>query len=236
MKLTDNNRKNYINSRGETVRRVTSVIKTLSKDQLLYWANRIGLQGISYSKELTRTSNIGSFCHSVIEQYVRKDCIAAFDFMEFHIESQHDRREAMNALNSFEKWLKKFKNSHTFHVKFTEKVVVGENLGGTIDCGIDGWKDPDKVILVDYKTSSGFYFTQFLQLSAYVMLYEEVYGENTVEGIMVVRLDKKGKPGEARFIARKHLDEFILCFQCLYDVTIGVETLNRRFSDITQYV
>ena len=156
------------------------------------------------------------------------------DFDRFNIEDYGSKMEVRNALESFLKWYKKFTKHHTYNVKFTEFVVVGKHLGGTIDCGIDGWKDPNKVIFVDYKTSGDFYLTQFLQLAAYVMIYEEVYGPDTVEGVMVIRMDKKGKKGEARFLPRKRLDDYITCFQCLYDVTMGVKFLNANFREDTE--
>lgn len=236
MKSTNNNKKQYVNSRGEIVPRVTEVIKSLSKDQLIRWANRLGLDGVSYENEMNRTAKIGTMCHSIVEQIFRKDMIAVIDFEEYGITDKKDIKEVRNALESFFKWFKKFIKSHTYNVKFTEKVIVGEHLGGTIDCGIDGWKDPERVIFVDYKTSSGFFMTQFLQLSAYVMLYEEVYGSDTVEGVMVIRMDKHGKKAQAKFIPREDLDQFILCFQCLYDVTMGVNYLNRFTWDVTRTI
>ena len=198
MGRTDNNHKQYINSRGEPVLRVSQVIKSLAKDSLIFWANSLGFKGISYKKELERTANIGSLCHDVIEGYFDTQRLADIDFELFNIEDYGSKMEVRLALESFFKWYKKFIKHHTYNVKFTEFTVVGEYLGGTIDCGIDGWKDPDKVIFVDYKTSGDFYLTQFLQLSAYVMIYEEVYGPKTVEGVMIIRMDKKGKKAEGR--------------------------------------
>ena len=234
MGRTDNNHKYYVNDKGEHVLRVSSVIKTLAKDSLITWANFLGFKHIDYNKEIERVRNIGSLCHDVLEGYFDKQRLADIDFDRFNIGDYGSKMEVRNALESFLKWYKKFTKHHTYNVKFTEFVVVGEHLGGTIDCGIDGWKDPDKVIFVDYKTSGDFYLTQFLQLAAYVMIYEEVYGPDTVEGVMVIRMDKKGKKGEARFLPRKRLDDYITCFQCLYDVTMGVKFLNANFREDTE--
>lgn len=237
MKHTDNNYKYYVNLHGEHVMRVSEVIKILSKEQIAVWANMLGFKGVKYKDELERTANIGSLFHSVIEMYFNKKTIAVTDFEYYHIETDSDKKEALRAINSFFLWFRKFIKHHTYDVVFTEKVVVGENLGGTIDCGIAGWKDPEKVIFVDYKTSSEFYLTQFLQLAAYVMIYEEIYGKNTVEGIMVVRANKKeDKPAKARFLSRKNMDPFILCFQCMYDVAIGTSILNKNLREVTEVI
>ena len=233
-KKTDNNHKYYTNRRGEHVMRVSDVIKVLAKEQLIVWANMLGFKGVSYRKELERTANIGSLCHAVLEAYFDPRRLAEIDFDEFGITSESDKLEARRALDSFFDWFKNFSKYYTYHVKFTEKVVVGENLGGTIDCGIDGWDDPDKVIFVDYKTSKTFYLTQFLQLAAYVMIYEEVYGRNTVEGVMVVKLSKsEDEPAEARFLPRNKIDPFILCFQCMYDVACGTRILDKNLRGLT---
>lgn len=237
-KKTDNNSyRYYINSKGEKVKRVSDVIKILAKDQLMVWANMLGFKGIVYKKELERTANIGSLFHSVIEMYFNKNYLAEVDFDEFDITTENDKLEAKRAIDSFFIWYKKLIRTRKYKVKFTELVVVGELLGGTIDCGIEGWEDPKKVIFVDYKTSGDFYLSQFLQLAAYVMLYEEVYGPDTVEGIMVVRADKKvGKAAKARYLPRNKIDPFILCFQCMYDVAIGTDILNKNLRELTELI
>jgi hypothetical protein len=236
-KKTDNNHKYYVNADGEHVMRVSDVIKLIAKEQLIIWANNLGFKGISYKKELERTANIGSLCHSVIEKYFNKNYLADVDYDDYGITDENDQLEVRRALDSFFVWFEGFLKHHTYNVKFTERVVVGKNLGGTIDCGIDGWEDPKKVIFVDYKTSGDFYLTQFLQLAAYTMLYEENYGKNTVEGVMVTLLSKKkGKRARARFIPRKNLDPFILCFQCLYDSAQGVHILNKNLWELSQVI
>ena len=69
------------------------------------------------------------------------------------------------------------------------------------------------------------------------MLYEEVYGPDTVEGIMVVRADKKaGKAAKARYLPRNKIDPFILCFQCMYDVAIGTDILNKNLRELTELI
>lgn len=234
MGRTNNNLKAYINKHGERVPRVSEVIKTLAKDSLITWANFLGFKHVDYKKELERVRNIGSLCHDVLEGYFNTDRLAEIDFELFDVSDYGSKMEVRLALESFIKWYKRFIKNNTYNVKFTELTVVGETLGGTIDCGIDGWKDPNKVIFIDYKTSGDFYLTQFLQLAAYTMLYEEIYGPDTVEGVMVVRLDKKGRTGEARFLPRKKMKEYIICFQCLYDVTMGIKFLNANFKEDTK--
>lgn len=233
-KHTDNNHKYYINKHGNRVRRVSEVIKILAKDQLIVWANMLGLKGVKYKDELERTANIGSLCHDMLEHYFSKDSLAVLDYDYYNITDEADQLEVRKALDSFFKWYENFTKHHKYVIKFTELIVVGEELGGTIDCGIAGFKDPNKVIFVDYKTSKDFYLTQFLQLVAYVMIYEEVYGPDSVEGVMIVLLNKNGGNGKARFLSRKDMDPFISCFQCMFDVAVGTKILNSNLRELTE--
>ena len=234
MSKTNNNAKVYLNSKGEQVMRVTEVLKVLAKEQLITWANMLGLKGVSYKAELERTANIGTMVHAFIEDYTSANAIACVDYDKYDIKEYGDRLEVTRAINSFLGWYEKVKDR--YHIKFTEKVIVGEKLGGTIDCGIDGFEDPDKVIFVDYKTSKDFYLSQFLQLSGYVWIYEELHGEDSVEGVMVVLANKDGKPGRAKFIRRKNLTPVLTCFQCLFNTATANRILNRCWWKLTEEI
>jgi len=228
MSKTNNHSKVYINADGERVMRITEVIKVLAKDQLMTWANMLGFKGIDYKKELERTSNIGSMFHGVIESYMDPTQLAVIDYDEYNVYGFQSQMEATNAIKSFFTWYEK--NKDIFKPLFTEKVIVGKRLGGTIDCGIKGIKDPKKVIFVDYKTSPQFYLSQFLQLAGYVELYEEVNGPDTVEGVMVILADKKkGARARARFLSREELSPIIMCFDCLYNTAYATKCLNSTW-------
>ena len=215
--MTDNNHKCYLSPSGKPVLRISQVIQTLAKEQLVFWANMLGWKHISYQDELDRTANIGTFAHGVIEQYYNKREICIYDYEAYGIYRFSDKNEAYNAAKSFFKWLKK--NERNYKVLETEYSLVNEDVGGTIDCIIESPTGPDKVILVDYKTSSKIHFTQFLQLAGYVMLYEDVHGRNTVAGAMVMRLDKRhGDKAEAKFISYKDMIPYIECFKSLMTV------------------
>lgn len=235
MAKTDNNHKVYINADGERVMRITEIIKVLAKDQLMVWANMLGLEGISYRKEMIRTSNIGTMFHGVIEQYTTPGELAEIDFDAYEIYDYKSRVEATNTLKSFFKWFDTV--SSWYHIKFTEKVLVGKKYGGTIDCGINGRKDPNKVIFVDYKSSKDFYLSQVFQLAGYVRLYEEVEGPDTVEGIMIVHADKKNAtPAKALYFSREALEPFLVGFDCLYNTAVVTRMLNTSWRDLGEEV
>ena len=226
---TDNNNRVYVNANGKRVMRVTEVIRRLSKDQIVFWANMLGFKGVSYKKELERTANIGSMGHDIIEKYIDPRRIAEIDFEHYGIYDKTDRQEAMNVIHSLIKWYKKVKKK--FKLLHTEFTVVGETLGGTIDCIIEDWDDPDKVIFVDWK-SSGFYLTQFLQLIGYVLIYEEVYGKNKVGGVMVVAADKKhGNRAQAKLLRRKDMKLYFHMFRALFEMAYYEKVVEGCFMD-----
>ena len=232
MNHTNNHNKVYINADGKRVMRVTEVIRRLSKDQIAFWANMLGFKGISYKKELDRTANIGSLAHDVIEKFVDPKKLAIVDYDTYGITDPQDIIEANRCMESLIKWYKGVKSK--FKVLHTEFTVVGETLGGTIDCIIEDWDHKDKVIFVDWK-SSGFYLTQFLQLAGYVMIYEEIYGEGSVGGVMVVAADKKkGHRAQAKLLRRKHLKLFMHMFKHLFETAYLEKTLESIYPDLLE--
>ena len=235
MSKTDNNMKVYVNADGERVMRITEVIRVLAKDQLVLWANMLGFKHIDYRKELDRTANIGSMAHGFIEDFTNPRVLAKIDYEKYDIYRYGDRVEAQNAIESFRQWC--IANRDIYKVKFRERVVVGKHVGGTIDAGIQGLKDPTKITLMDYKTSSGFYLTMYLQLAGYVQIYEEVYGPNTIDGVAILRLDKKnGDIAQCRFIDRANLDPFITCFNCLLSVAQSTKMLESTYWNLTEMI
>lgn len=164
--------------------------------------------------------------------------ISVLDYEKYDISNYGDKIEVTNAIMSFKKWIKALRKAgKQYKVAFTEMIVVGEKLGGTIDCGIAGFDDSNKIILVDYKTSSGIYLTMFLQLAAYVMIYEELYGKDKIEGIMVIRLDKKhGDKAEARLIKRDRLDPFISAFKSMYYMASNIKLLENVHWSLTERI
>ena len=236
MKPTDNNHKAYINADGERVMRVSQVMKKLAKEQIIIWANVLGLKGISYDKELRRSANIGSLMHGVIENYFKEGSLAIIDYEAYDIGYDWiSKVEATNAIKSFFKWYKGMKDR--FKVLHEEFVVVGKHLGGTIDCIIEDWENPDKIILVDYKSGSSMQLSWFLQLSAYAMLYDEVYGKGKIGGVMVIRADKKhGSRAEAKLMREENLNMCKYMFKSLFNVACAEKMLNDNFKEIIETV
>lgn len=228
---TNNHGKQYINSRGEPVMRITQVIKTLAKDQLLIWANMLGFKKVSYKGELERTANIGTMVHAIIEDFADDTTVTELDrYDEFGIYSHGDKEEVTNAIVSFFRWYDD--NKELYHVVDTEVVLIGDEVGGTADVLLQSPWHSDRILIGDYKTSKSVYFTMFLQLAGYIWLYEELNGPDTCDGAVVFQLDKKyGKKAKPVYIRRGEMEPYIQCFRSLLSVAIQTSSLEKRFGN-----
>lgn len=187
------NHTNYINSKNEYVPSVTTILKVLAKDDvLMIWANNLGWKRKSYKTELDKSSIIGTTAHAFCEYMMTKD-EELLSQIKTRMETFADDIfvPTMNAIDSFKKWYSK--NSHRLKVIESELSMTCEDFGGTTDlvCEFDG-----TLMLMDFKTSSSFYMSQFLQLAAYSIMYEKTYSKK-IKDVAVLRLDKKsGKEAE----------------------------------------
>lgn len=176
----------YINKEGEYVPSVTNIIKVIPKDALIYWANSLGWKRKNVKKELEEAANIGTCVHNYIEKIIKsdKDLSLDLDIIEKNIRLYYNN-ETRNALLSFLDW---YRINRT-DLKFIdiEKSMSGDFYGGTCDmiCRYN-----NKLMIFDFKTSGDFYFSMFVQLSAYVRLYENETN-NIVDDVAVLRMDKK---------------------------------------------
>lgn len=234
MGKTDNNNKTYVNSDGVEVPRVSSIIKILAKDALIVWANMLGFKKVSYKSEIEKAAKIGTLVHYILEVF-NKNGIGYIDndiFREFGMDysSIIEKKSTINALNSFFDWYEEHRNIYK-PISY-ETTIVGSRYGGTIDVILQGINDEDKVIIGDYKTNSSVYFSMYLQLAAYVQLYEEVHGKNTVEGVAIFSLDKKnGKRAVMNYMPRDYINEYIEAFNQLLLTAKKTSKLNAEYKD-----
>lgn len=177
----------YKNKDDKYVPSVTTVIGVMPKESLIYWANSLGWKRKSVSKELEYAANVGTTVHEYIEKIITNDKVNN-DYNEAKIE--YDIKfnyitETKNALLSFLDWYKI--NRNDLELIEIEKSMSGNTYGGTCDMIC---KYKDQLMIFDFKTSSDFYFSMFVQLAAYVRLYEN-YSDDIVKDVAVLRMDKK---------------------------------------------
>lgn len=177
----------YYNKKGEVVPSVTTVLKVISKDSLIYWANSLGWKRLSVTKELDDSATIGTCVHNYIEAYITNDDIGKMQCkIEIECLPEELKYQVLNSIESFILWWKD--NKQDFEVIECEKEMSCDDFGGTADL-IAIYKQKKKVIL-DFKTSKSFYFTMFLQLAAYAYMYKFKHGK-WPDDVAILRMDKK---------------------------------------------
>ena len=95
----------YYNSKGEIVPSVTTVLKIIAKDNLIYWANNLGWKRMSVKKELDDASEIGTTAHNYIEALITDNEIEmheisrSIDWLPDKLQDQ-----VWNSIDSFKSW------------------------------------------------------------------------------------------------------------------------------------
>lgn len=176
----------YYNSKGEVVPSVTTVLKVLAKDGLVNWANNLGWRRISVTKELQDASDIGTMAHNYIEALImgdeltRQELKREIDWMPDKLKDQ-----TLNSIWSFEEWWDE--NKQDFEIIACEEEMSCDDYGGTLDIRA---KYKGRPVILDLKTSGGFYYTMFLQLAAYAHMYKIKKGKYPKD-VGVIRVCKK---------------------------------------------
>lgn len=196
----------YYNSKGKAVPRVTEILSAMMhSDNLMYWANSLGLKGIRYGSFMTKVSNIGTETHSKIEQFLKKklqsnDDIPFLGFLLWY-NSLIDR-------------------GNTIEVVGCEEKISCDWFGGTYDAllRING-----KLFLIDFKTSNHVTEKYFLQLAAYTYILEQKGYK--IDGYIVLQLNKE-EPG---------FNEYILLMELLEHYTFMQNCIETFLSLVYAY-
>ena len=186
----------YYNKKGEIVPSVTTVIKVIAKDGLVYWANNLGWKRKSVKKELDDSSEIGTYAHNYIEAVLKNSVISQKMLLrEIDLLPEENKNMVLNSINSFNLWWKD--NNKNFKTIECEKEMSCDEYGGTID-----WlaEYRGKTVIIDFKTSKSFYYTMYLQLAAYAHMYKYNNGKSPAN-IAILKLDKvNGKKAKLKWV------------------------------------
>lgn len=124
---------------------VTELIKLLDKPQLLKWANKIGLEGVTLEDFRKKSTGDGISIHSQIENYHKSNT----PFTDVDAQQRYE-------------FMMKDKKAISF-----EKKLEGELFQGRMDIQIEYL---GKIYNCDFKSSSKIYLENVLQLTAYKMI------------------------------------------------------------------
>jgi hypothetical protein len=171
----------YLLKDGSQVPGASTICK-VGDDQsnLIQWAWNLGNSGQDYRKVRDKAADIGTVCHFLIECY--------FHDWEPDL-SEYAPADIERAQIAFANFLQ-FWNEQELTVLEPEVQLVSEAymFGGTIDApSVDR---QGRIVLLDWKTSSGIYTSQKLQLAAYERLWNENRPEQIVQRRAVVRIGK----------------------------------------------
>lgn len=156
----------------------------LSLDELLGQASN------AWRADLSNAANIGTEVHTMIEEWIATGTVPM----------DNRRGEVLRSFDAFMKW----QAEHKVTWLKSEMQVVSHTWGyaGTLDaiCLYEGRR-----LVLDFKTSGGFWDTYRMQIAAYRSAAEE--GGEITDGTAVLRLDKKtGQPEFKEFTERYDRD------------------------------
>ena len=174
----------YKNESGKRLKSVTTIINGnlgWNKGNLLGWTRKHCLNGEDSLKLLKEAGRIGTLAHIMIEEFIKGGSVCLDEYNPSEIS------QAKNSYYGFYQWF--VDNNVTFHE--TELKLVSEEyqFGGTFDaiCEVNG-----KLVICDWKTSTGVYDEFLIQLGAYRQLIKENLGYD-IRGAILLRLDKEEK-------------------------------------------
>lgn len=181
----------YVNSKGEKVPSVTTILSVINKPDLLKWANALGLKHIGYEEYMNSRAEIGTDFHKMAEDYMSGRPVEGVHF-----------KESIEMFNRFMIWAK----NHYYKVYRSEFSLVGKRFGGTIDAiaDVDG-----AFSIVDYKTAKEVYIDFFIQLAGYGLLLKEIFPETYKHikafGVLTMRNSQTYK-----FLSKKTMEEYFM--------------------------
>lgn len=220
--IKDNTHIHYNNASGDQIPSVTTVLKIINKDSLIGWANHLGWKRKSVKTVLDETSYVGTMAHNYAESIMRGESI---DFHELQGVRMDLVTDILNCVKSFRLWW--MANSYRVKPILIETQLADDECGGTPDvvCELD-----DELCILDFKTSSAFYYTQFLQICKCADLYEHVTGRNSkVQNVAILRFNKDGSMAEL-LTMHDHIINQELSYESRELIEIYISTFNKALS------
>jgi len=175
-----------------------------------------------YNKVRDRAGGIGSITHDVAEAYAKKrigcsdESIKIKDIIDKHVKesgfevTSENLKAVMNGVNAFLDWDKEndveYLEVERFIYSKKHKFVGQTDVYGIVN---------GKRVLVDYKTSTGVYHEQFIQLAGYKIAFEEETGIK-LDGVYLLHFCKEKGEFKAYYFAKKDLKVYQKLFlHCL---------------------
>ena len=172
-------------------------------ENLLKWQIKQGIKEYETKEMLTKAANIGKSLHA----YAEAKTLGKWEDINKIVESidgHEDEKKIRNTMFQFDDWYHK---NQPDRVILTETILASPKykFGGQLDLLV---QRGNSVILKDYKTTSGIYTNQFIQLALYSIGLKEWYGI-TVNELEIVQFPKDGSCFNHRsIIDKKEIKKF----------------------------
>lgn len=205
----------YKDAKGNRVPSVTTILSRFKESGgLLYWANKVGLEGKTLDEARAPAATAGTMAHDLVEAHINKRSTP-----ELHGNADVVAR-AKAAFETYLKWADMYKLT----IRHTEVSLVSNAhaFGGRLDAiGANG----DGLALLDWKTSNAVYADYLLQLAGYAILWEEAYPDHLLSGFHLCRFAKEEGDFSHHYFPRLDQErETFLAMRSLYDLVKKVES------------
>jgi len=180
----------YKDENGVYAPGVTTVLRLLAKPALIHWAWKLGIEGVDYRKRRDKAGDIGSCAHYMIECDIKKIDPDMTEYSATTID------KAENAYLAWVDWCRGFGSYTDIGCEIQ---LVGDGYGGTLDWVI---RKDGKLILVDFKTSSGIFPEMVYQLAAYKNLWNINNPDDIIGECYILRIGKE----DGVFEQRRYVD------------------------------
>lgn len=203
--------KAYFDAGGTRLPSVTTIIgRFKDSGNLLYWANKVGREGLTLDQARKPAADAGTMAHALVEDHINKRPLRQLDGDPDVI------AKARNAYEAFLNW----EGMTRLEIRHTEVSLVSlrSRFGGTLDA-IGTIASSNGLALLDWKSSNSVYSDYLFQMAAYAMLWEETYPEHPiVGGFHLCRFAKEhGDFAHHYFPSLDEEKESFLMMRTLYD-------------------
>lgn len=152
-----------------------------SVEGLLYWAYNLGRTGRDFKKVREEAADIGTCTHFLIEAFLKSMEPDTSEFSGKVLEAA--THGFTNFMDFWERG--KFK-PYKSEIQLASEVY---GYGGTIDAVV--LDAEDRLVMPDFKVTSGIYRGHFLQLSGYLKLWTEKFPDEPIDHAGITRIPKE---------------------------------------------
>ncbi len=167
--------KAYFDEHGMRLPSVTTIIgRFKDSGNLLYWANKVGREGMTLDEARKPAADAGTIAHGWVEDHINKRPLR---------EVRGDPDVISKGRAAYEAYLT-WQAMTKLEIRHTEVSLSSHThrFGGTLDAIGMVASMSNGLALVDWKSSNSVYADYLYQMAAYSILWEESYPDHAITG------------------------------------------------------